>query len=189
LLSRHEAGVPTGARGRLGGFLSRRTQTCSDRIAARRWEVPPERARTIRQKGTFRRGGIAFQGRGRNVEVKAVAAAGMGLRPSVRLSRVRKRGPKNIRHDLARPETRPNRDAAGRDSSRGDDRSHRSARLAELKTGLQRDGDRFGGGLCQAPRRHSRALGVLVRVCLALTCLQDRLGADRCNTVRLPIGR
>ena len=96
MLSRHEAGVPTGARGRLGGFLSRRTQTCPDRIAARRGEVPPERARTIRQKGTFRRGGIAFQGRGRNVEVKAVAAAGMGLRPSVRLSRVRKRGPRTF---------------------------------------------------------------------------------------------
>jgi len=115
--------------------------------------------------------------------------SGNGTSPSVRLSRVRKRGPKNVRHDLARPETRPNRDAAGRDSSRGDDRPHRSARLAELKTGLQREGDRFGGGLCQAPRRHSRALGLLVRVCLALTCLQDRLGAERCNTVRLPIGR
>lgn len=50
MLSRPEAGEPTGTKGRLGGFLPRRTQTRPGRAAAFRLEVPPERTRTLRRK-------------------------------------------------------------------------------------------------------------------------------------------
>ena len=59
MLSRPKAEVPAGTRGRLGGFLSRRTRMPPVRAAADRREVPPERARTNREKRTIRRGGIA----------------------------------------------------------------------------------------------------------------------------------
>lgn len=50
MLSRTEAEEPTGTKGRLGGFLPRRTQTRPGRVAAFRLEVPPERAKTLRRK-------------------------------------------------------------------------------------------------------------------------------------------
>ncbi len=58
MLSRRKAGVPAGTRGRLGGFLSRRTRTFPVRAAAARLEGPPERAKTIPEKRTCRRGGV-----------------------------------------------------------------------------------------------------------------------------------
>ena len=54
MLSRPAAEVPAAAKGRLGGFLSRRTQTSPARAAALRLEGPPERARMLLLKGTFR---------------------------------------------------------------------------------------------------------------------------------------
>ena len=59
MLSRRRAGVTAGTKGRLGGFLSRRTRTLPVRAAANRPGGPLERAITIREKRTFRRGGIA----------------------------------------------------------------------------------------------------------------------------------
>lgn len=59
MLSRRRAGVPAGTKGRLGGFLPRRTQTLPVRAAAARPEGPPERARMLREKRTFRPSGIA----------------------------------------------------------------------------------------------------------------------------------
>jgi hypothetical protein len=59
LLSRQRAGVPTGARGRLGGFLLRRNQTDPGREAGNRPEGPPERANPIRKKGTKNADGCA----------------------------------------------------------------------------------------------------------------------------------
>ena len=61
MLSRPKAGVPAGTRGRLGGFLSRRTRTLPVRVAADRLEGPPERAKTLRKKGTVRLSGLAGQ--------------------------------------------------------------------------------------------------------------------------------
>jgi len=59
LLSRQKAGVPTGTRGRLGGFLLRRNQTDPGREAGNRPEGPPERANPIRKKGTKNADGCA----------------------------------------------------------------------------------------------------------------------------------
>lgn len=59
MLSRQKAGVPTGARGRLGGFLLRRNQTDPGREAGNRTEEPPERANPIRKKGTKNADGCA----------------------------------------------------------------------------------------------------------------------------------
>ncbi|SUS07248.1 hypothetical protein DF3PB_40045 [uncultured Defluviicoccus sp.] len=54
-----KAGVPAGTRGRLGGFLSRRTRTLPVRAAAARLEGPPETEITIPKKRTCRLGGVA----------------------------------------------------------------------------------------------------------------------------------
>lgn len=61
MLSRPKAEVPSGTRGRLGGFLSRRTRTLPVRVAAAQTEGPPERAKALREKRTFRPSGLARQ--------------------------------------------------------------------------------------------------------------------------------
>jgi hypothetical protein len=82
LLSRRRAGVPAGTRGRLGGFLSRRTRTLPVRAAAARLEGPPERAKTIRDKRTCRRGGVARKNADRPQARPHAALPGCAVPPS-----------------------------------------------------------------------------------------------------------
>ena len=136
MLSRKRAGVPTGARGRLGGFLPRRTQTRPDRAAAARWEVPPGRARTSRQKRNVPpwRNSFPKTRTQRGIE-RCRQPKKRRVRASGDRSRVGKRDRKNVRRDLVG--ARPGRDAVECDDACGAGRLHRSIELAELNAGSQ----------------------------------------------------
>jgi len=90
LLPRPEAEVPSGTRGRLGGFLSRRTRTLPVRVAAAQMEGPPEEAKPLREKRTFRRSGIGRKNAKRPHERDAgpaIGEDGLGAASCVRLGK------------------------------------------------------------------------------------------------------
>ena len=139
MLSRPEAGVPTGARGRLGGFLPRRTQTRPGRVAARRWEVPPERAKTIRKK---ERSALAELPAKNADAARKVNAGNEAENGEDRFTRRQKpdgrKRQKGIPDDLAPAQTRPMHDTTGRDLLRKGWRAHRSPWLAKSKATRKR---------------------------------------------------
>lgn len=135
MLSRPKAGVPAGARGGLGGFLSRRSPTSHVRAAAARWEVPPERARTIRKKRDDPPRRNCLEERERLGALSVSAAPGLRRgRANARMPwrRTRRRG---FRRDPARTWTKPGHDTAGPDDAREAGRSARFSRHVEVRTG------------------------------------------------------
>jgi hypothetical protein len=185
LLSRPEAGVPTGARGRLGGFLSRRTQTRPDRATARRWEVPPERARTIRKK---ERSAMA------ELPSKDAAHRGIerGSRSGNRMCSPRiGRGPAGrtaarnsvpLRAYEAMPVTTPRVAMTCRPANR----PHGIFRLAELKA-RSSERDRLDGGRCRPDRGRRRLLEWLRNlVGCDRTCPQRWVSGWPSNLMDLP---
>lgn len=139
MLSRPEAGEPTGARGRLGGFLPRRTQTRPGRVAARRWEVPPERAKTIRKK---ERSAIAELPAKNADAARKVNASNETEKGEDRCTRRQKpegrMRQKGVPDDLTPAQTRPIQDTTGRDLLRKGWRAHRSPWLAKSKATWKR---------------------------------------------------
>jgi hypothetical protein len=139
LLSRPKAGVPAGARGRLGGFLSRRTRTLPVRVAADRLEGPPERAKTLRKKGTVRLSGLA----GQNADRPELRTHGLALPENDAFPAVVCRDGERSRWtfgatNLARIWTTPRCDTTGRDDlSHRAGRSARSSWLAEGKAAAE----------------------------------------------------